>query len=243
MRINKVINILIVLLLIGGLCYGFYYVYENYTVSQEQVTVEGNRHYTKQQIMHMVMSGPLGNNSLFLSLKYKEKKITGVPFVDSITVTVTSNDSIKISVYEKALAGYIKYLDQYVYFDKDGFAIESSTMLTEGIPQVCGIVFNSVELGKKIGAEDDTLFLRTLDVTNLMRKYSLSVDKIYFHEDGDLTIYFGDVRVDLGNESTHLEDKVMDLPQFLQKLEGMKGVLNMEKYDADYGLYVFSTDK
>ena len=35
------------------------------------VYVEGNIHYNKEEIMDMVMTGTLGNNSLYLALKYK----------------------------------------------------------------------------------------------------------------------------------------------------------------------------
>ena len=32
----------------------------------------------------------------------------------------------KDSVYEKAVAGYVEYLDKYMYFDKDGTVVEAS---------------------------------------------------------------------------------------------------------------------
>ena len=57
------------------------------------------------------MSGPLGNNSLYLSLKYRDRGIQDVPFVDVMNVSILAPDTIKITVYEKALAGYVKYLD------------------------------------------------------------------------------------------------------------------------------------
>ena len=150
---------------------------------------------------------------------------------------------MRISVYEKALAGYVNYLDHYVYFDKDGYVVESSTVLTEGIPQVTGLSYESVEIGKQLGGSNNDIFDRTLDLTKLMDKYNLAVDKIYFHEDGAVTLYFGRVRVNLGAQSAHLEDKIMDLPQFLEHLEGMSGVLDMTQYDEDLGIYIFRSDE
>ena len=241
-RIRIILNILIVLAVLAGLLGAAYYLLTAYRVDPEKVIVEGNKHYTGEQIADMVMDGPLGDNSLVLSWKFKNKKITDVPFVDSITVSVLSKDSIRINVYEKALAGYVNYLDHYIYFDKDGYVVESSSVLTEGIPQVAGISFNSIEIGKKLGTGDTELFSRTLDLTKMMDKYGLKVDKIFFHDQDEVTLYFGKVRVSLGNDRTHIEDKIMNLPVFMETLEGKSGVLDMKEYDETNGIYIFKAD-
>ena len=237
-----IIKIVVGLAIVAGILGGIYYLLTAYRIDPEKVTVEGNKHYSSEQISDMVMEGPLGDNSLVLSWKYKNKKITDVPFVDSISVSVPTKDSIKIVVFEKALAGYVKYLDRYMYFDKDGYVVESSNVLTEGIPQVTGIAFNSVEIGKKLGTGDGEYFSRTLDITKLMDKYDLSVDRTYFHDEGEVTLYFGHVRVSLGSDINHIEDKVMNLPFFLDRLQGHSGVLHMEEYDETNGMYIFKED-
>ena len=106
-------------------------------------------HYTEDEIKKIVMSGPLGNNSLYLSLKYRDRGIQDVPFVDVMNVSILAPDTIKITVYEKALAGYVKYLDTYMYFDKDGYVVESSGIRTQGVPQITGLAFNHIVLGEQ----------------------------------------------------------------------------------------------
>ena len=96
----------ILLLALGG---GAVALHSVYTV--RTVYVEGNVHYTEDEIMEIVMSGPLGDNSLYLSLKYRDRGIQDIPFVDVMNVSILAPDTIKITVYEKALAGYVKYLD------------------------------------------------------------------------------------------------------------------------------------
>ncbi|MBR1862290.1 MAG: cell division protein FtsQ [Lachnospiraceae bacterium] len=241
-RTRIILNIVIILAIIAALLGGVYYLLTAYRIDPDKVFVEGNKHYTEQEITEMVMDGPLGDNSLVLSLKYKNRKITDVPFVDSISVSVPSRDSIKITVFEKALAGYVKYLDRYIYFDKDGYVVESSSVQTYGIPQVTGIVFSSIEIGKKLGSGERDYFSRTLDITKLMDKYDLNVDKIHFHDEGEITLYFGNVRVSLGNDNMHIEDKIMNLPVFLERLDGMSGVLDMREYDETNGIYIFKAD-
>ena len=62
--ILSAILIVLLFLLIGG----YEYIIHNYTITT--VYVEGNVHYTNEEIMEMVMGGRYGNNSLFLSMKY-----------------------------------------------------------------------------------------------------------------------------------------------------------------------------
>lgn len=242
-RTRIIVRIVLVLALVAGVLYAGYVFMTKYRINPDKIYVEGNTHYSNEEIQGMVMSGVLGDNSRYLSMKYKNKKITNVPFVDAISVSVLSDDSIRISVYEKALAGYVCYLDHYIYFDKDGYVVESSNILTPGIPQVTGINFNSVEVGKRLGTGETDIFDRTLDLTKLMEKYELVVDRIYFHDGGKVTLYFGSIRVNLGNDTMHIEDKVMNLSQFLEKLHGKTGVLDMEEYDETNGIYIFTSDE
>lgn len=233
----KILILLIILAIILGIGY---YVLDTYRI--ETVYVEGNVHYTEEEVKSIVMDGVLGDNSLYLSLKYKNKGVENIPFVDVMDVTILSPDTIKISVYEKALAGYIKYLDAFMYFDKDGYVVESSSVKTLGIPQITGLEFNHVVLGEKLPVANDEVFNEILNLTMLINKYELVTDKIYFHSSGDVTLYFQDVKVALGNEPDKLEDKIMLLPNFLAQLEGKAGTLQMENYDEDKGKFTFKPD-
>ncbi|MBR6381770.1 MAG: FtsQ-type POTRA domain-containing protein [Lachnospiraceae bacterium] len=241
MRIlRRILPFLIVLALLGAGAFGIWRFLEDYRIDPDKVYVEGNRHYSDEQIREIVMEGPLGDNSWYLSHKYRDMKITDVPFVASITVSILSRDAIRITVYEKALAGYVTSLDQYIYFDKDGIVVESSTVKTPGIPQVTGLAIYSMELGKPL-TEDTSLYTRTLDLTKLLDKYSLTVDRIHYHDSGKVTLYFGDVRVALGSETDRLEDKIMLIPEFLKDVGSLKGALDMERYN-DKGTYFFKKD-
>lgn len=234
------IKLLIVFTVIAGVLGVIAYVLNTYTI--RNVYVEGNIHYTEEEIKAIVMKGKLGNNSLYLSMKYKNKGVEDIPFVDVMDVSILSPDTIKITVYEKALAGYITYLDTFFYFDKDGYVVESSSVKTVGVPQITGLSFDSVVLGEKLPIENDEIFNTILDITKLLNKYELVADKIYFHASNEITIYFGDVKVALGNEPQYLEDKVMRLPVFLAELAGKNGTLQMESYEEANGSYSFKPE-
>lgn len=147
----------------GGL-----YIINNYKVTT--VYVDGGIHYTNEEIMDMVMEGRLGDNSLYLSLKYRDKGVENIPFIEMMDVSIEARDTIRITVYEKALAGYVRYLGRYVYFDKDGIVVETSEEETAGIPQVTGLSFDHVILHEPLPVDNPDLFNEILNITQLTRQ-------------------------------------------------------------------------
>ena len=233
------ITMIILLLLALGLVAGYAYIIKNYTVTT--VYVEGNVHYDNEEIMEMVMDGYYGNNSLFLSMKYKDKSIEGIPFVEKMDVSVLDPNTIKIEVYEKALAGYVEYLERYMYFDKDGIVVEVSTEKTHGIPLVTGLPFDHVILYQPLPVENAEIFDDILIITQLVNKYELSIDRIYFGSDDTLALYFGNIKVALG-ERENLEQKIMELRYMLPELTGKSGTLRMENYTEETKTITFEPD-
>lgn len=230
----------VIAVLVAAVAIGLYEWNRKYTV--KNIQVEGNLHYTSEEIAEMVTKGPLGKNSVYLSLKYRKKGIRNVPFIDVMDVEILSPDTIQVTVYEKALAGYIRYLDSCIYFDKDGYVVECSGIVTPGIPQVAGLRFGHAVLGQKLPVEDQDVFERIMNLTKLLGKYELNADKIFFHGQGEVTIYFQNVKAALGNDDSYLEDKMKVLPDLLERLQGQSGTLRMEKFTEDHPNAVFQPD-
>ncbi len=218
---------------------GYYYIMTHYKVTT--VYVEGNIHYTNEEIIDMVMGGKYGDNSLILSMKYRDQGIDNIPFIETMDVTIESNDTIRITVYEKALAGYVSYLGRYVYFDKDGIVVETSEEETRGIPQVTGLTFDHVILYEPLPVEKPEIFDEILNITQQLSKYSLVVDKIYFDKDYQVTLLFGDVKIALGS-NTDIDEKIMKLQYILPDLEGKRGTLDMRELREDMKNYSFELE-
>ena len=144
-KLNKILaKPIIVLVILIIFCAAIIIVREKFRVSI--VDIEGNEHYTTREIRDLVMDGPYGNNSIYLYFKYKNKSINDIPFIEKMDVKILSPTHIRIDVYEKAVAGYIEYLGHYIYFDREGIAVESSTETTSGIPFVTGLEFDHIVL-------------------------------------------------------------------------------------------------
>lgn len=236
-RIGILVSVCLVLLalFIGG----YIYIVQNYTITT--VHVEGNIHYTNEEIMEMVMGGRYGHNSLFLSLKYRDKGIDNIPFIQTMDVSIEAKDTVRIMVYEKALAGYVSYLGRYVYFDKDGIVVETSQEKTAGIPQVTGLSFDHVILHEPLPVEKPEVFDEILNISQQLSKYSLSADKIYFDSNYQVTLIFGDAKIAIG-DSQDIDEKIMTLQYLLPSLVGKSGTLDMREYSEDTTTYSFEQD-
>ena len=133
-------------------------------------------------------------------------------------------------------------MDTYLYFDKDGYVVESSGMRTAGVPEIIGLDFDYMIVGQELPVEDRNVFNSILSITRLLNKYELKADKLYFKEGGEITVSFGNVKVALGNDVNTLDDKIMLLPELLPKLADQSGTLQMQTYAESGGRYVFKPD-
>lgn len=239
---SKVLKICIIFMILFVLiCTGILVVKYKFTITS--VDVVGNEHYSDEEIADLVMAGKYGHNSIYLYLKYHNKEADSIPFIEQMDVELLSPQSVKIQVYEKAVAGYVEYLGHYLYFDKDGIVVESSTDQMEGIPFVTGLSFDHIVLHEKLPIEDDNIFREILSITQLLTKYEISTDRIYFDVDKNITLYFGQVRIYLGT-SDYIDEKINKLQDLLvlPELAGRSGVLHMENYTGEGGKFTFKAD-
>ncbi len=219
----------------------------------ENVSVEGNRHYSSAQIRRFVENGWFGDNTLILSMKFSNREISDLPFIETMNVSVVDRNSIKVTVYEKSLAGYIQYLENYMYFDKDGVIVESSSRTTKGIPLITGLVFDHLVMYEKIPVEDEAIFQTILNMTQILSKNNLEPDRIYFDAKNSVTLYFSDLRVYLGDNEkieeqlTYLKGIMSEMRKPLeeggpeQPLPG--GLLDLSNYETGKKDYSFKPDQ
>ena len=197
-----------------------------------QVTVTGNAYYTKEEVVDLLLDEGSLQNTLLVYLRYKYQEHPEIPFIDDFEVTMDSWQSLKIRVYEKNMVGYVRYLGQDVYFDKDGIVVESSTQELEGIPQISGVTFDSLAIHQPLSVEDPTIFDTILSITKLLTKYDLDPDEIRFGAGGELFLQLGDVKVALGT-GENLDEKISRLKQLEGDLKDKSGTLHMENYTEE----------
>ena len=206
---------------------GTVFVYKYFNV--KEINISGSTRYTDEEIKGFVFDSFLAENTLYLSYKYKSSDITGIPYIEKIDVEVTGHSSVNLKVYEKALAGYVEYLGRYMYFDREGIVVDVAGEQLAGIPQILGLKFDYVVIGSKLPVENDEIFSNILSLAQLLEKYKLSPDRIFFDVRYNMYLYFGDIDADIGDFS-HIEEKLEQLIHILPELEGKAGIIRLKDY-------------
>lgn len=205
------------------------------------IEVTGNVHYSEEQIKDFVLSEGYIDNTVLLMLKNKVKPIEDIPFIAKIDIEYEGPHKILVTVYEKAMAGCIEYMDQYVYFDQDGYVLEISLTKLDDTPCITGIFFDSMELHEKLPIEDKARFKTILTLTQLIQKYDVKVDSIRFTSEGEVVLKYEDIRIELGDGSK-IEEQLIDLNRMLEPLKGKKGTLDLKDFDTATGTASFRVD-
>ena len=200
----------------------------------ENVVVEGNELYSSTQIENMVLNDEYSWNSLYVDLKYRFVDIGEVPFVDTMEVSLDNPHTVHIKVYEKGMLGYlyINSIGQNAYFDKDGFVVETSTEVIDGVPKITGISCEEVVLYEKLQLENSDILRDLLNLTQTLKKYNLLPDEIQYDSNMEPVLYYGTIQVKIGSED-NLSQKVVRLSIILPQLDGLSGTLHLETWTPE----------
>ena len=226
---RRKIGLYILLILILLIAVGVFIVMNVFTV--ENVVVEGNELYSSTQIENMVLNDEYSWNSLYVDLKYRFMDIGEVPFVDMMEVSLDNPHTVHIKVYEKGMLGYlyINSIGQNAYFDKDGFVVETSTEVIDGVPKITGISCEEVVLYEKLQLENSDILRDLLNLTQTLKKYNLLPDEIQYDSNMEPVLYYGTIQVKIGSED-NLSQKVVRLSIILPQLDGLSGTLHLETW-------------
>lgn len=206
------------------------------------IEVTGNKHYTDEQIKDFVLENGYIDNTVLLMLKNKIQPIKDIPFIAKLDVEYVNAHKITITVYEKAMAGCVEYMNSYVYFDDEGYVLEISQRKLEDAPCIAGMSFDKMELHEKLPIEDKARFKLILTLTQLIQKYNLSIDSIRFTTENEIVLQHKDIRIEVGDGSI-LERQLVDLNQILEGLKGKKGTLDMRDFEVMNGKASFKQEK
>ncbi len=204
-----------------------------------EVSVEGNTIYSDVEIVNFVLDGDYPDNTVYEFFYNLIKPKKDIPFVESVEVTLTSYNRIKIKVTEKSCVGYITLTDgTYAYFDEDAIVQEVSARLVDSAIPIGGITLDSAEVGQELDLRGSQVDLIVL-LLKAEAKYEIEVKDISFDEGGNAIFTTGAVSVIFGDED-YFEEKMMRLAVILPKLDGQAGTLHLENYTPDSTDIVFN---
>lgn len=234
----------------------------------KKVTVEGNIHYTEEEIKAMIMDDAFSGNSVLFTLKNGTREMEDVPFLESIRVEMIARDEIRLMVTEKNIVGYLEYNGAYWYFDRNGIVVEKTEepamtaeeriaaeaaqnteegiVLGEEMPvknfvplvEGNGFRFEKMVLNHKLDISDPGIFNALSSINQMINKDNIPPDKVIYDADSNITLIYGDIEVWLGKDE-HLEEKMNTLASIMQEMDGLSGILHLEEYDSSRSGVIF----
>lgn len=194
------------------------------------VRVEGTKIYSEEEIRQSVFSRKFSDNALLFSVYRRVYGVNKLPFVEDIEVSYEGMHTVKLHVYDKTISGCIRYMGQYVYFDKDGIVLQSMKEKKDEVPVVTGIRFGTFTVGEAFQVKEKSLFKTIMNVSQLIGHYDISVKRIHVAEDS-VVLYAGDIRVQLGKKELY-DDEVSALSSVLEtaQKEKLKGTIDMTNF-------------
>lgn len=210
----------------------------------QEVKVEGNELYSSEQIEQFVLNDEYSWNSLYVVAKYSLFDTEEVPFLDTMEVSLEDPHTLRISVYEKGILGcfYIETIGQYAYFDKDGFVVETSMEQIPGIPVITGVSCEEVVLYEQLSLEEEEVLGKLLTLTQMLKKYDLLPQEIYYDEDLEPTLTYYGTKVVVGTDD-YLTQKVVRMSAILPQLAGLYGTLYLDTWTPDTTDIVYKRDE
>ena len=198
----------------------------------QEVSVVGSTHYSEEQIRKIVLRGPLAENSVLAPLLCSRDRTEEISFIDAVEVSYVKPHEVLISVKEKQSIGCVRYLDCYVYFDREGRAVESSVEKNGDVPYYEGMEPESICLDQPLALRSSQFLDTAVSLYQIFQTGLGSPDQIQMDEKSMLTLTYGQIQVKLGKDR-YLDDKMARMQAILPILEGQKGTLHLENITSE----------
>ena len=97
-----------------------------------KIEVSGNQYLSRQEIADWVQDDNWSSNSLYVMIRNHLMNHELLPAMEEANVTMKNPWTVKVTIKEKRVAGYIVSGDECIYFDKDGIVLAKTKELWDG---------------------------------------------------------------------------------------------------------------
>lgn len=230
-RKRHILLLIVSLAVVLGL--GIYFLITDFSI--RRIEIKGNNTYTNAEILERMKEDGYVDNTLLMVIQNQMFGQTYLPFIEKVTMSYDDTHVLKIRVREKLRAGVFKYMNEYVYFNENGIAVESRNTLFDGVPVVTGVKFNEMSVDKKILENKVPVkkqyFNTIVSITKKIAAYDIPVTEIHFEGEDDITLHSSKYRIYLGS-SSYLDGKMSKISSILETISSSykKGTIDMHLY-------------
>lgn len=194
----------------------------------QKIKVTGTKFSTDSQIVSLVKEDPFTVNSIYAVLKDKAGSYAIPQYLEDMKVSFDMPWGLKVKVKEKQVVAGILTNNAYVYFAEDGTILSKGTEVLDDVVVIEGAKTKKIVLYETIELKDEKLFSYIISISEELKKNELTPERVVW-EDDSMNLYFEEICVQLGK--MNYDEKIVQVPPILEKLEGKQGVLHLEHYN------------
>ena len=194
----------------------------------QKIKVTGTKFSTDSQIVNLVKEDPFTVNSIYAVLKDKAGSYAIPQYLEDMKVSFDMPWGLQVKVKEKQVAAGILTNNAYVYFAEDGTILSKGTEVLDDVAVIEGAKTKKLVLYENIELKDKKLFSYIISISEELKKNELTPERVVW-EDDSMNLYFEEICVQLGK--MNYDEKIVQVPPILEKLEGKQGVLHLEHYN------------
>ena len=160
----------------------------------DSIEVQGNSHYTAEEIINMGHASP-GRNIIYKAntkeiIEYLEQN----PYIKKAEVKRRLPSTLVIQVTERKERMAFSYDDDYLIMDENGILLKK-TRNTPKATLIQGPVVSKIKLGEKIGTEDQKMMDKAIDLVKTMIKSDLYFVKVDVSDKKKVNAYIYDTLI------------------------------------------------
>ncbi len=143
----------------------------------KKIKVEGNNYFTSEQVIER-SGAKVGTNLIFdIDKKDIEKALLKDPYVKEVRISRNLPGTLVITVVEREEAAAVPYADSFVITDEDGLVLRT-TEVEPKLPLLIGLTIKSMETGKALEVEENSVLNGTLSLIGSMHDSDVFFKKI-----------------------------------------------------------------
>lgn len=195
----------------------------------QNIEINELQYFTKEDICSRI-GLETGDNGVFFNKGKAEKILESDKYISSVDISFRFPDTMVITVDENRICGYINYLGNYLYLDREGRVIDVKSETSENLPIIEGLKFSSFTVGEVMQVENQESFEAALVISKAMSKYDVLDKKVSINvaDSENIYAYVDNIKVLLGDTS-RMEEKIKTMSEAVAEIpEGDMGTLDLQ---------------
>jgi cell division protein FtsQ len=209
-----------------------------FLVSESDLTIKGNVHIKKEDVVNAVGLGE-PTNILLINTARAKAKLSENKYCNSLEFNKKLPNKLIVTINEHLLSGYVPFLDSFLCVDSKGRVLQTTKSVDEDLPVIEGLNFSGFSLGEVLATDNPAAYDAIVKIIRILEKYELTdnfVERINVSNLDDIHLFIYNVDIAFGS-TKDADEKIRTIKEIMSKLPNaseVAGILDMREIGRQY---------